>query len=89
MQIESLLNIFLYAVIPSVITIGGYFLKNIMNRLDTIEDDVQTKIDEDFARRIIQDKIDPLKEDIKDTRDDIKSIKETVNKLYELQLKNK
>jgi len=80
MDFGRFFDIFLYVLLPGIISVSGYLIKNLMNRIQDLESQLLTKMSEDRVRLLLQDKIEPIKEDLKD-------IKDTVNKLYELQIK--
>lgn len=61
-------------------TIGGYFVNSVMGRLKTVEEKVDHKTSEEDVRRILADKIDPVREDIHE-------LKIKIDKIVDLLLK--
>lgn len=74
------LNIIYYVVTPALLMYAGHAMKSHVDRLDKIEKTLMTKIDEPEVRTILADKIDPMKEDIKE-------IKEMLNHIITVILK--
>lgn len=56
----------LYVGLPVLIGGVSYFMRSILSRLDTLEKEVPSKLDETEVRQLLIDKIDPIREDIKD-----------------------
>jgi len=74
------LNIVYYVITPIVIMYAGHCMKSHVDRIEEIEKKLMTKIDEPEVRTILSDKIDPMKEDIKE-------IKQMLNHLLSVILK--
>lgn len=68
-----------YVAIPVIGSLIAFVGRSIMIRLDVLEDQMQTKVNEQTVRTILSDKMDPLKEDIHE-------IKETLNKFIEIYM---
>lgn len=75
----STAQIFLYIIAPIVFGLVGYIMKTMINRLDTLEFRMQETITEPEVRIILDDKLDPIHEDLKE-------IKHSLNQLYEVML---
>ena len=58
-----------YAVVPLVLGAVGFIMRNIHVRLDRLEEVITQKLDQKDVRQIISDKIDPIRDDIKDLKD--------------------
>jgi len=76
------LNIIYYVVTPAVIMYAGHAMKTHVDRIEIMEKELLTKIDEKEVRTILADKIDPMKEDIAE-------IKVMLNHLLEVVLDKK
>lgn len=74
------LNIVYYVITPAVIMYAGHSMKSHLDRIEIIEKELVKKIDEPEVRTIIADKIDPMKEDIKE-------IKEMLNHILTVVMK--
>ena len=77
---ELIRLILVYGAIPLILTLGTYLVRNTFRRLENIEKDVSTKLDEARVRQLLADKIDPLREDVHD-------LKSQLDKIYSLLLK--
>lgn len=67
--------------IPSLVALGGYALRNLLARIDQMETRLQKTVDENTVRQLIGDKLDPLREDLQE-------IKASINKLFDLYVQN-
>lgn len=65
MDIETIKSL-LYVLIPAVLGGIGYFMQSILKRIDVLEREVPFKLNETEVRQLLIDKIDPIREDIKD-----------------------
>lgn len=69
-------TIVIYLLIP----VGAYFVKSLLDRLNKVEEKQKEAVSEPEMRRIMDDKINPIKEDITE-------IKYQLNKLLDIFLK--
>lgn len=65
----DLLNLILYVVAPVVMAMGTFIFKSILSRLDEVERQMSHSITDPQARQLIQDKLEPLAQDIKEIKD--------------------
>ena len=72
-------TIVIYAFLPSVITMGSFIVRSFVKRLDELEDKMQRSTTEPQVRQLINDRYDPLAQDIRE-------IKEKLDKLFDMQL---
>jgi hypothetical protein len=56
----------------------GYIVRRQNNRTDKAYELLEKKLDKEDARYLITDKIDPIQEDIREMKQDIKDIKNSV-----------
>lgn len=61
-------------VLPLFAGIIAYFVRNIMSRIEKLEQSLDTAVTEQQVRQILTDKIDPVKEDMSDIKDNIKKL---------------
>lgn len=52
----------IYTLVPSVIGLGTYLMKALLNRLNELEKAMSSKLEEEEVRQLLADKIDPIKE---------------------------
>jgi uncharacterized protein YoxC len=64
----DLSNIVYFIVVPIVLTVLGYLMKTHLDRIQELEKRVDLTINEAEIRGIINDKIDPIKEDISEIK---------------------
>lgn len=79
---ETFRQVVIYALIPILISGAAYIVKNILDRLNVIEKETVTKLDEPAVRRLVNDKVDPLREDIKE-------LKASTDRILDILLTNK
>lgn len=70
----------IYIVTTALVGLLGFFVRSHMQRIDTIEKAMDTKLSEQQARQLLADKLDPVKETLED-------VKDKINKLYDTLLK--
>jgi hypothetical protein len=75
----SLFPVIVYIIVPLVTALITYILRSFGQRLDAIEEKLNHRITETEVRQIIADKVDPLKESLKE-------IKDKIDKLFDLIL---
>ncbi len=63
-----------YAIIPIILGIGTFIMKSIHMRLDEIEKVLPSKLNRGDVRQIVSDKIDPIHEDLKDLKDQVDKV---------------
>jgi hypothetical protein len=73
-------NIVYYIIVPAALMIGGWLMKSHVERISTLEKEVQNKTTEVEVRMILADKMDPMREDIHE-------LKATVDKILDILLK--
>ena len=59
-----------------------YIWKGVMSRLESLEKQMSDKMSEDSVRTLVNDKIDPLKDDLKEIKT---SIDKLINHIIELK----
>lgn len=69
MDIEKILSSLIYFIVPGIFTMAGFLIKNIITRLESVENKVVDRPTEQDVRVIINDKIEPIREDIKEIKD--------------------
>ena len=77
---EVLRLILVYGAAPIIFGLGAFIMRSAFKRLEEIEKNVLTKLDEQRVRQLLADKIDPLREDVHD-------LKSQLDKIYTLLLK--
>jgi hypothetical protein len=80
---EAIKFCLIYIVIPVFTlgsSIGAFFMKSMIERIKELEDQMTNKLSEAAVRQIVADKVDPLKEDLKE-------IKDSLNQIFHLLLK--
>lgn len=73
-------TVLMYTLIPGCLGLGTYFMKTLLSRLDSLEREMTVRVDEPKVRQILDDKINPLREDIQE-------IRQQVQKIYDLLVK--
>lgn len=73
----SLSTMMIYLCIPLVTGMGAYIVKTILNRIDILETKVDTHVTEIAVRTLLNDKLEPIHQDIQEINYNIK-------KLYDL-----
>lgn len=76
MSLEAIAGV----LIPGLAGVIGYLYRTYMNKLSTIETELDQKITEQQTRQILADKLEPVKESLDE-------VKEKLDKLYDLLLK--
>lgn len=71
---DTTIKIILYIVGPTVLGVTGYLYKSIINRIDELEEKIEKKVTETVVRQILADKLDPLREDLKEIKDSIRNL---------------
>lgn len=70
-----------YIIAPVIIGLGIWVMKSmVFNRLDKLEETVPKKVDEAKVRQILDDKLEGIKDDVCD-------IKQQLNIIYQLLIK--
>ena len=64
----------IYGVLPVILGTGAYAMRSVFQRLTSLEQTVQKKVEEDQVRQLLVDKIEPLREDVQDLKDKIDRI---------------
>lgn len=66
---------------PLLLSIGAYFMRTIISRIEALENQGKITVSEPQVRQILVDKLDPIK-------DDLQEIKENIKKLFDLYVNN-
>lgn len=61
-------NLVYYIIGPALIMLGGWLMKSHLERIAVLEREIQHKTTEMEVRIILADKIDPIREDIKELK---------------------
>ena len=69
-----------YVIVPIIFAIIGFITRNFHMRLDALEKEMPLKLSQGEVRQLVADKIDPIREDIHE-------IKEDLTKLIDLMIK--
>lgn len=77
---ETLKLLIIYLGIPTILGIGAWIMRSTINRISELEHQIRTKVEEDKVRVILNDKLDPIREDVHE-------IKVQINRLMDLILK--
>jgi septation ring formation regulator EzrA len=75
----DLVQVFLYIILPLLSGLGSFLLKNMYDRIDMLEKRLRDTMTEQEVRQLLGDKIDPV-------QDNIKEIKEKIDKLYDFMM---
>lgn len=78
----DLSQVFLYVILPLVSGLGSFLLKTMHDRIDMLEKRMQDRMTEQEVRQLLGDKIDPVQENIKE-------MKEKMDKIYDLLMTGK
>ncbi len=70
-----------YIILPLIASFGSYLFKGLFDRLKSLEVKMQDTVSEPKTRQLINDRYDPLAQDIRD-------IKEKLDKLFDLYIHN-
>lgn len=70
----------IYLIVTAFLGLIGFLLRNHMQRIDNIEKTMDSKLNEQQTRQIMNDKLEPLKEGLDE-------VKEKLDKLYDILLK--
>jgi len=66
---DALVNsLLIYVILPTILAIGAWLMKSHVERISRLEVDVQLKTTEAEVRTILADKLDPIREDIKELK---------------------
>lgn len=76
---ETTRLVLFYCVIPSAIGLGTWAMRSVMQRITDLEKSLPNKIEEEQVRTLLVDKLEPMREDIKE-------LKDKVDKLIEMLL---
>lgn len=79
---QTMVQIALYVLVPLVTGLVAYIMKTTIGRLDDVEKKASDAVSEAFVRRILDDKIAPIQEDLRD-------IKDKLDKLFDLYINKK
>lgn len=63
-----------YGVLPLVGGIGTFFVKSVLTRLNMLERELPAKPSEQEVRQLMLDKLEPLRDDVKDLNNKIERI---------------
>lgn len=77
MDITTLIQYICIAVIPIISGMGAFIMKNILARLDRLEEETKSHISESEVRQVLDDKLDSIKSDVIE-------IKVALEKLFDL-----
>jgi hypothetical protein len=75
MNIPVILQLLIYIILPTGITVIGYLVRGVMQRIENLEKTITSKMSEEDIRQLLADKIEPISSDICD-------IKQTMKDLY-------
>ena len=78
----GLLKDLLWVIVPLVGGLLTYFYKEIKSDITMLKQDVATKTSETQVRQIIQDKVDPLKEDLNEIKQSLIKITDHIMKQH-------
>lgn len=68
---ESIRMVVFYIIVPIVFTLIGFIARNFHMRLSQLEVEMPKKLDQSEVRQIVADKIDPIREDIHEIKEDL------------------
>lgn len=60
-----------YVLVPTVFAVVGFIARNFHVRLSSLETQIVRKLDQSEVRQIVSDKIDPIREDIHEIKEDL------------------
>lgn len=66
--------LFVYGALPSILGFGAFLVKSLLNRISVLENVVSDKISEPRVRELLSDKVDPIREDIQEIKDQLNKI---------------
>ena len=67
-------TILIYTALPLAIAIGRYIMKSYADRIDVLEREVSSKLDELEVRQLMSDKVDPINQNIQEIKQQLKDI---------------
>ena len=73
----DIINIVVYSSASLILTMGTFIIRNVLLRIDSLEERMREAVTEQQVRQVLQDRYEPVLEDIKE-------IKEKLNKLFDL-----
>ena len=77
---DLLKHIMTYVAIPGIVGGATYFMKSLFERINTLEKEIPKKVEEVEVRQLLDDKIEPIREDIQE-------LKITMGKIYDLLMR--
>lgn len=80
--------IFIYIILPFVVGLISFAIKNVLNRIAILEEKIQMTTTETEVRQLISDKYEPLLQDIKEIKESQFKQSEKLDKLVEMILKS-
>jgi len=89
MASDPIYILLIYLALPCIVGAIGYIMKSMTERLRNLEIAVHTRVDEDKVRQVVNDRIDPMREDIREIRDDIHSLTEKFDRVVNILLEKK
>ncbi len=75
-------QIFFTLIAPLIAILIGYIMKTMVDRINKLEQKVEATISEPEVRTILNDKLNPI-------QDDLKEIKNSIKQLYDILLTTK
>jgi uncharacterized protein YgfB (UPF0149 family) len=84
MSLETIITTLL---IPLLLLILGIGIKFFMNKLEHLSTEIEKKVSESYVRELIQDKIDPIKEDVQESKEHMKEIREHMQAISNILMK--
>lgn len=73
-------NLIIFVASPLILSIIGYFMKTHVDRIQVLEKEIDHKVNEREVRALMNDKLEPIREDIKE-------LKATTDKILDILLK--
>lgn len=78
------LSVVLTIAIPIVLGLITYFYKTVISRINQLEERMQTTTTEPQVRQLINDRYDPLAQDIRDIKEYQEKLDVKLDKLFEI-----
>lgn len=73
------------SILATCVGLVAYIRKKDVDKIEKLEDRISQSVTESQVRQIVIDKIDPIKEDLTEIKDDMKSCNAKLDKLFDNQ----
>lgn len=80
MDFKFVIEVVIYVLLPAVVGICSWVLRQLMQRIEKLEVKLEKKPDQQEVRMLIEDKLDPI-------RKDLAEMNELLKEIYRISLK--